>query len=59
MADKTVAMAISIPADVNELLKDAAERAHRSKIQHVLWLLEQAANEEYAAQQKEAHFTGG
>lgn len=59
MADKTVAMAISIPSDINELLKDAAERAHRSKIQHVLWLLEQAANEEYAAQQTDTHRTGG
>ena len=59
MADKTVAMVINIPADVNELLKEAAERAHRSKIQHVLWLLEQAANDEYARQQTDTHKTGG
>ena len=59
MPDKTVSMTIHIPADVNELIKDASERAHRSKMQHVLWLLEQAANDEYAAQQTDTHRTGG
>ena len=59
MTDKTVAMTISVPEEVNELLKDAADRAHRSKIKHVLWLIEHAANEEYARQQADTHKTGG
>ena len=59
MTEKEVSMSISIPAEVNELLKDAADRAHRSKIKHVLWLIEQAANEEYARQQTDTHKTGG
>lgn len=59
MGNKTMAMmTIEIDDAVNELLKDAAERAHRSKIKHVSWLLEQEANAEYARQQSDDARTG-
>lgn len=59
MADKKIVITLRIPAEVNELLKDAADREHRSKVGHVQWLLEQAANDEYARQQTDIHKTGG
>lgn len=50
-------MQLDIDDSTNDLLKDAAKRNRRTKTQHVMWLIEQEAGNEYAQQQSDDNKT--
>lgn len=50
-------MQLDVDEATNDLLKDAAKRNRRTKTQHVMWLLEQEAGNEYAQQQSDDNKT--